>query len=62
LALLADVWGRHRGITEDVLSLAGRRAYHAPRLPRLMVSVPEPDDVSADESRRLAPARKSATL
>jgi len=43
LALLADMLGRHRRITEELLYLARRRAYHTPRLPRLMVTTAELD-------------------
>jgi glycosyltransferase involved in cell wall biosynthesis len=41
LALLADMMGRHRRISEELLYLARKRFYQAPRLPRLMVEVPE---------------------
>jgi glycosyltransferase involved in cell wall biosynthesis len=41
LALLADMMGRHRRITEELLYLARKRTYQMPRLPRLMVSTPE---------------------
>jgi glycosyltransferase involved in cell wall biosynthesis len=43
LALLADMMGRHRRITEELLYLARKRTYQTPRLPRLMVSAPEID-------------------
>jgi glycosyltransferase involved in cell wall biosynthesis len=43
LALLADMLGRHRRITEELLYLARRRSYHTPRLPRLMVTTAELD-------------------
>ncbi len=62
LALLADMMGRHRRITEELLYLARRRAYHAPRLPRLMVNVPEQDEIAVGESRQPAPARKTASI
>lgn len=47
LALLADMLGRHRRITEELLYLARRRTYHTPRLPRLMVTTAELDPRSA---------------
>ena len=40
LALLADMMGRHRRISEELLYLNRKRAYQTPRLPRLVVSVP----------------------
>lgn len=43
MALLADMLGRHRRITEELLYLARRRAYQTPRLPRLMVTTAELD-------------------
>jgi glycosyltransferase involved in cell wall biosynthesis len=43
LALLADMMGRHRRISEELLYLARKRTYQTPRLPRLMVSAPEID-------------------
>ena len=43
LALLADMLGRHRRITEELLYLARRRAYQQPRLPRLLVTTAELD-------------------
>jgi glycosyltransferase involved in cell wall biosynthesis len=42
LALLADMMGRHRRISEELLYLARKRSYQSPRLPRLMLSTPEP--------------------
>ncbi len=41
LALLADMLGRHRRISEELLYLARKRAYQMPRLPRLMSVTPE---------------------
>jgi hypothetical protein len=41
LALLADMVGRHRRITEELLYLARKRAYQKPALPRLLVTAPE---------------------
>jgi glycosyltransferase involved in cell wall biosynthesis len=43
MALLADMMGRHRRITEELLYLARRKTYQTPRLPRLMVSTAEID-------------------
>jgi glycosyltransferase involved in cell wall biosynthesis len=39
LALLADMLGRQRRITEELLYLARKRAYQTPRLPRLMLQM-----------------------
>jgi glycosyltransferase involved in cell wall biosynthesis len=41
LALLADMLGRHRRISEELLYLARKRTYQVPRLPRLMSIPPE---------------------
>jgi glycosyltransferase involved in cell wall biosynthesis len=38
LALLADMLGRQRRITEELLYLTRKRSYQTPRLPRLMVA------------------------
>jgi glycosyltransferase involved in cell wall biosynthesis len=43
LALLADMMGRHRRITEELLYLARKKTYTTPRLPRLMVSTADMD-------------------
>jgi glycosyltransferase involved in cell wall biosynthesis len=43
LALLADMLGRHRRISEELLYLARKRTYQTPRLPRLVVTTPEVD-------------------
>src|SRR5438874_8638112 len=43
LALLADMLGRHRRISEELLYLARKRTYQMPRLPRLMSVTPEVD-------------------
>jgi len=43
LALLADMLGRHRRISEELLYLARKRTYQMPRLPRLMSVPPEVD-------------------
>ena len=43
LALLADMMGRHRRISEELLYLARRRAYQVPRISRLMLTTPEPE-------------------
>src|SRR5580765_243137 len=40
-ALLADMLGRHRRISEELLYLARKRTYQVPRLPRLMSIAPE---------------------
>ena len=40
-ALLADMLGRHRRISEELLYLARKRTYQMPRLPRLMSIAPE---------------------
>jgi glycosyltransferase involved in cell wall biosynthesis len=50
LALLADMMGRQRRITEELLYLARRRAYQTPRLPRLMVTR-APEDARDDAAR-----------
>ncbi len=60
LALLADMMGRHRRITEELLYLARRRAYHAPRLPRLMVSLPEVEEAASEQ--RSGPVRKTISV
>jgi hypothetical protein len=41
LALLADMLGRHRRISEELLYLARKRTYQMPRLPRLMSVTPD---------------------
>jgi glycosyltransferase involved in cell wall biosynthesis len=43
LALLADMMGRHRRISEELLYLARKKTYQTPRLPRLMVNVEDLD-------------------
>jgi glycosyltransferase involved in cell wall biosynthesis len=40
-ALLADMLGRHRRISEELLYLARKRTYQMPRLPRLMSITPD---------------------
>ena len=42
LALLADMMGRHRRISEELLYLARKKTYQTPRLPRLMMATSEP--------------------
>ncbi len=40
LALLADMMGRHRKVTEELLFLARQRTYQSARVPRLLVATP----------------------
>ena len=62
LALLADMLGRHRRITEELLYLARRRIYHSNRLPHLSLSASDFDASEAElwgeEAEK--PARKSS--
>jgi hypothetical protein len=46
LALLADMMGRHRRISEELLYLARRRMYAEARAPRLMVVRQEPEETA----------------
>ena len=55
LALLADMLGRQRRITEELLYLARKRAYQTPRLPRLMLQTPE-EPLPAVPGKELYPA------
>ena len=55
LALLADMLGRQRRITEELLYLARKRAYQQPRLPRLMLQMPE-EPLPAVAGKELYPA------
>src|SRR5262249_27630519 len=69
LALLADMMGRHRRITEELLYLARKKTYQTPRLPRLMLSTGDIESKSLstqiwdaeDEAAGVKARRSSAT-
>lgn len=48
LALLADMLGRHRRISEELLYLARRKIYHSARLPRLTLRASDFDASEAE--------------
>jgi glycosyltransferase involved in cell wall biosynthesis len=63
LALLADMLGRQRRITEELLYLTRKRSYQTPRLPRLMVAPLDSEAEPTGEVReRSATERKSASM